>query len=113
MFASSPVPSSLRSPHFHPSSFSFFSTTRPVSPPTVSPNSLLSMNISAAHTPHLHQPTSARSKVWAWDGEGPNKMQRLGAKSPASETGWLAPFYTWSTWGCVNSGPKETARKMD
>lgn len=39
-----------------------------------SPNSLLSMNISAAHTPHLHQPTSTRSKVQTWDGEGPNEI---------------------------------------
>ncbi|KAF6083217.1 transcription factor 7 [Phyllostomus discolor] len=37
-------------------------TTRPASPPTVSPSSPLSTNTSAAHTPRLHRPTSTRSK---------------------------------------------------
>ncbi|KAF6281447.1 transcription factor 7 [Rhinolophus ferrumequinum] len=41
---------------------SLTSTIRPVSLPMASPNSLLSMNISAAHTPHLHRLTSTRSK---------------------------------------------------
>ena len=87
----SPVPSSLGSPTFtHPPS-SFFSTTRPVSLPMASPNFLLSMTISAAHTPHLHQPTSARSKVWILDGKGPTRPRAgewrgKGIKSLPSES---------------------------
>lgn len=81
-----------QSPYIH-LRFSFFSTTRPVSQPMVSPNSLLSMNISAAHTPRLHRPMSTRSKVHTWDGEEPNETYGLGATSLTSEIRWLGPFY--------------------
>lgn len=63
--------------------FSFFSTTRPVSPVTASPNSLLFMNISAAHTPPLRQPTSARSKVGSW-GAGRGGSTGLAAYNPGA-----------------------------